>query len=154
MYSACGRSAATAATANHAVTALWNPHATQRVRVAQIQMVAKGTPGAGEAYYMQRISARGTPGSTITPAITNHSRHCLAPPSGLLMDLSAYSVQPTLTGNIIGTRWVFPAVVGSAIILPFPRGIEIGPGAGLAVVHLDNTAAPEFDITWDWEEDW
>lgn len=155
MYTVRGRNAATATTADHALAALWNPHSTQRIKVMQWAMVCQTAPGAsGRGYRFRRISARGTAGSTVTPVIASDHRYFLAPPSGALLDLAAYSVQPTLIVGEVGPEWVFAAVAGSALILPFPGGIEIPAGTGLAIIQVDAAAAPVIAHAPSWLEDW
>ena len=155
MYSVRGRTAATAATADHAICALWNPHATQRIKVVTFTIVAQGTPGAGLAWRFRRTSARGTAGSTVTPGITNDHRNAVAPVSGVLLDLASFGgSQPTLTGNDLGIDWVLAAVQASGIVFPFPGGIEIPPAAGLALIQVAATAMPICDVTFDWLEDY
>ena len=155
MYSVGGRNAATAATANHAIWSLWNPHATQRIKVVSFSMFAQSAaPAAGFGVRLRRITARGTAGSTITPAITNHHRRVLAPPSGCLLDFAAFGTQPTLEGNDLVLPFVFAAVQGSGIVYPIPAGLEIGPGAGIACIQVPATASVQFDIGVTWDEDW
>jgi len=73
----------------------------------------------------------------------------------VLLDLAAYSVQPTLDGTVdLGLGWTAPGVVGAGIVIPFPGGIEIGPGAGIAVIQVAATAWPATDVTFYWLEDW
>lgn len=154
MYSVRGRTAATAATADHCVCEMWNPHASQRIKIMNFSMVAQAAPGAGLGYRFRRTTAKGTAGTTVTPAITNDHRHAVAPVSGVTLELAAFSVQPTLTGNDVVIDWVFAAVAASGLVYPIPGGIEIGPGAGLALIQVAATAAPIFDVTFSWLEDY
>jgi hypothetical protein len=157
MYTVTGRNAATAGTADHAVWGFWNPHSTQRIKVINWSMFAQSAaPAAGWACRLRRISARGTAGSTVTPNSSNHSTLGVAPVSGVLLDLAAYSVQPTLLASSVdlGPRFVFSAVQGSGIIYPIPGGLEIGPGAGVAMIQVPATISVVFDIGVTWLEDW
>lgn len=155
MYSVRGRTAATAATADHAVCALWNPHATQRIKVLSFALFAQSAaPAAGWSLRGRRITARGTAGSTVTPGISNHSTRGVAPVSGVLLDLAAYSVQPTLDTVDLAIGYTFAASQGTGIVLPIPGGIEIGPGAGLALIQVPATASVVFEVTFNWLEDW
>lgn len=155
MYSVRGRNAATAATADHAIWGFWNPHSTQRIKVIAFSMFAQsGAPAAGFSVRLRRTTARGTPGSTVTPAIQHHSIQGVAPPSGALLDLAAYTVQPTLDTGDLGIGYTFAAVQGSGIVYPIPGGIEIPPGTGLACIQVPATASVQFEITVVWLEDW
>src|SRR6266542_6986339 len=156
MYSVRGRSAATALTADHAICGLWNPHATQRIKVVSFAAFKQGGAGAtGDAFRLRRTTARGTAGSTVTPTIANHDKRAVAPSSGVLLDLAAYSVQPTLDGTVdLGLGWTAPGVAGAGIVIPFPGGIEIGPGAGIVVIQVAATIWPTTEVTFYWLEDW
>lgn len=151
IYSVRGRTAATAATADHGVATLWNPHSTKRIRVLEFGLCCTAAPSAGASIYLRRASARGTPGSTVTPAIQHAHGRDIAPPSGALLDLATYSVQPTFeTGGFMG--WVFAAVAASGLIYPIPRGIEVPPGAGLSMVTAAAVAIPISEVWFQWEE--
>lgn len=155
MYSVNGRNAATAATADHAVWSFWNPHATQRIKVVSFGVFGNTAPAAGWAGRLRRITARGTAGSTVTPVITAHSTRGAAPVSGALLDLAAFSVQPTLdTAPDQSLRFTFAAVAGSGIVYPIPGGIELGPLAGIAFIQVPAVASVAFDIFVSWLEDW
>lgn len=154
MYSVRGRTAATSATADHAVAQLWNPHSTQRIKVIQVSLVAAAAPSAGSTIKLRRTTARGTAGSTVTPGIVHHSLRAIAPPSGALLDLAAFSVQPTFETGDLGLGWVLAAVAASGIVYPIPNGIEIPPGAGLAITTGAAIAVPASDVIFMWLEDW
>jgi len=153
-----GRTAATAATANHALAGLWNPSGTRRLKVYEVWICANAAPTAGTSLYIVRASARGTAGSSITSTIDNDTERILAPASGAILDLAAYSVQPTLspaagtnTAGMFGT-WTFAAVAGSGVIFPFPRGIVIPTGFGLVIAQKTAVIFPISDVTFVWEE--
>ncbi len=155
MYTVRGRTAATAATADHAIAGFWNPHATQRCKVVSFAVFKQAGAGtAGDAFRLRRISARGTPATTVTPGRETHSTYGVAPVSGVLLDLAAYTVQPTLIAGDFGFGWAAPAVQGAGIVLPIPGGIEIPPGAGLVLIQVAATIWPISDITFSWLEDW
>lgn len=155
MYSVRGRNAATAATADHALFGIWNPHATQRIKVLSVAIFAQGAaPAGGHSCRLRRITARGTAGSTVTPGISAHSTRGVAPVSGVVLDLAAYSVQPTLDTTDLGFGFTFAAVQSSGLIYPIPGGIEIGPGAGLAAIQVPATAFVASEISFTWLEDW
>ena len=54
----------------------------------------------------------------------------------------------------LGLKWVFPTVAAGAIVYPFPGGIEIPAGTGLALCQIDATVCNLFDHTPSWLEDW
>jgi len=157
MYSVRGRTVATAATADHAIWGFWNPHSTQRIKLIQFSMFPQGAaPAAGFSARLRRTSARGTAGSTVTPNSSNHSTLGITPGSGALLDLAAYSAQPTLLASSVdfGFGNTFPAVQGGGFVLPVPGGIEIPPGAGVAFIQVAATASTTFEVTVWWLEDW
>ena len=145
-----GLTAATAASADHALASLWNPHATARIRLVEISVVATTAPAAGSGLELRRITTRGTPGSTVTPGIQNHDARELAPPSGVLLDLAAFTGQPTLEANGLW-GWILGAVIGSGFIYPIPRGLVIPAGAGIALVNRAAIAVPACEVTFVWE---
>lgn len=157
MYSVRGRNAATVGTADHAIWGFWNPHSTQRIKLISFSMWAQSAaPAAGYSARLRRISAQGTAGSTVTPNSSNDSRLGVAPVSGAVLNLAAYSVQPTLLASSVdfGLGFTFAAVQASGFVYPIPGGIEIGPGAGVAMIQVPATASVVFEITLTWLEDW
>lgn len=147
LYRVSGTTAATAATDQHAIAAIWNPHSTKRLWVKEIAVVAFAAPGAGAGFLVRRITVRGTAGSTVTVGAVNSCENPgTVPLTGSLLDLAAYSGQPTITtGELDG--WVFAAVTASGIIRPYPEGIEVGPGTGLAIVNRAAIAFPTSEVS-------
>lgn len=151
-----GRTVATAATADHCVAELWNPHSTQRIRVREIALnCIAAAPAAGASVYLRRSTARGTAGSTVTPGIQHDADRAIAPPSGALLDLAAFTGQPTFeTGGFWG--WGFAAVQASGVIYPFgnwaPKGLVIPPAAGLCIVTAAAVAIPASEVMFAVEE--
>jgi hypothetical protein len=135
----------TSATDAHAIFDIWNPSSTRRIELLEIGYFAVGTPGAGMGFLFRRATARGTGGSTVTPTADHHTKRDAAPDSGFVIDLAAFSGQPTLDGDELGPTWVSPAVAASGVVLPIPRGIEIPPGTGLACVNRAAVAFQDGD---------
>lgn len=154
MYSVNGRNAATAATADHAVWQLWNPHATQRIKLVSFFMFANAAGTAGWAGRLRRTTARGTAGSTVTPGIAQHSTRGVAPVSGALLDLAAFTVQPTLDTVDSSMRTTLSAAAAAGLVFPIPGGIEIPPSTGIAFIQVGATASIAFDLGVSWLEDW
>lgn len=150
-FSVRGRTAATTAAAGLAVAALWNPHATSRISVVEFGLCCTVAPAAGASILLQRLSARGTPGSTITPAIQQGFQRDCTPQSGALLDLAIWTGVPTIeAAGFMG--WVFAAVAASGIIYPIPRGIELPPGTGLCIVTAAAILIPASEVWFQWEE--
>lgn len=152
LYRVSGTTVATAATDQHAICALWNPHATRCIYLKEISVVAFAAPGAGAGYLVRRISGRGTAGSTVTPAAVNDlANPGTAPQSGYLLDLAAYTGQPTITaGDLDG--WVFAAVAASGIVKPYPEGIEIAPSSGIVLCNRAAIIFPTSEVSFLTEE--
>jgi len=149
-YAVGGRSAATAATANHAAAALWNPSATKAIKVREIWVFK--TVATADNHALQRITARGTAGSTVTPdSSTCMDYPRIAPQSGALLDLAAYTTQPTLTGVILA-RANLPAAIGSGFIWVFAEPIVVPPGEGLAIITPVAVILQPSDFTFVWDE--
>jgi len=146
-YSVGGLSAITAATANSPVGALWNPHATKSITVVDATL---GKTTGQTAVYAGRITTRGTPGSTITPDIDNDWQRLIAPISGALLDLAAYSVGPTLAGP---DMWRFMAsqnVAGNVEEVWLGDGVMIPAGTGLGFFITTAVATTvELSVVWD-----
>jgi len=154
MYTVRGKTVATAATADHAIAELWNPHSTQRIKVIQLAVFKSAAGAAGDSFRLRRTSARGTAGSTVTPVQANHSTNGVAPVSGALLDLAAFTVQPTLVAGELGPDWIAAAFAAAGLTYAIPGGIEIPPGAGLAIVQAAATIWPISGVTFVWLEDW
>ncbi len=153
-----GRTAATAATANHVLAQLWNPATAYRLKVVEVWISANAAPTASTSLYLVRTSARGTPGTSITTTIDNDTERKLAPISGSIIDFAAFSVQPTFspaagtnTAGMFAT-WTYAAVAGSGIIMPIPRGIIIPAGFGLAIAQKTAVIFPISDVGFVVEE--
>lgn len=149
-YAVGGRSAATAATADHAAAALWYASGTKAIKLREIWVFK--TVSTADNHALRRITARGTPGSSVTPDASN----CMevprvAPQSGVVLDLGAYTVQPTLTGVNLA-RSNLPAAVGSGFIWVFTEPIEIPPGEGIAIITPVAVILQPSDFTFVWEE--
>lgn len=150
-YSAGGRTAATAATANHAGAALWNASTTKSIFVTVISW--SKTVATADNLGLVRITTRGTAGSTVTPVAQNDADFDQAPPSGALLDLAAYTVQPTISSaTAYQFRWNLPATVGCGFILALPDVIEIPAGGGLCLVTPPATILQPADVSFFWRE--
>lgn len=147
LYYVSGTTAATAATDQHAIAQIWNPSTTRTIVLVEGAIVVFGAPGAGAGFLIRRSSARGTAGSTVTPNGANHYRNDAAPDSGFVLDLAAFTTQPTLVVGDLGPAWVLPAVTASGIVYPMPRGIEIPPGGGLCFVNRAAIAFPTAEVS-------
>jgi hypothetical protein len=144
-----GRTAATAATLRHVAAALWNPSASKRVRVWGV-WVCITTAGVANLA-IARTTTRGTPGSTVTPDIDNEVERAAASPAGVLLDLAAFTVQPTVDASDLH-RWNLPAAIGAGVMLPFRRPIEVPAGGGLALITPTAVIFPASDVTFDVED--
>ncbi len=154
MYTVRGRTVATAATLDHALCGLWNPHGTQRIKVINFTVFKTAAGTAADAFRLKRATARGTAGSTVTPDIDNHSERAAAPVSGALLDLAAYSVQPTLDASELGPEFVAAAFAAAGIVYAIPGGVVIPPGTGLVLAQTAATIWPVSGVSFTWLEDW
>jgi hypothetical protein len=139
-----GRNTATAATAGNVAAALWNPHATLACTVYEIAMFATTAPAAGSSIVIQRLSARGTSSASVTPTISNDTQGGAVPTTGAILD-TGYSVQPTVVATSVTNglwEFMFPAVIGSGFVQPFPEGLRVPAGAGLGIVVAQAVIVP------------
>jgi len=149
-YRVRGRTVATAATAGHAIAALWNPHTTKRITVLEFGLFKTAVGTAADAIELRRSTATGTVGSTVTPLIQQSDERHVAPVSGALLHLAAYSVQPTLeTVGLFG--WVAAAVAASGIIYP-TGGITLPPASGLVISQVAATIWPVSEVYFRWTD--
>lgn len=151
IYAVRGFTAATAATADVAICSLWNPDSTDSMTVLEMGLFKAGAGASTDSLYVERITARGTAGSTVTPDGDNAWGNLVTPPSGALLDLASYSGQPTSsTPPMFG--WVAANVAGAGFQWPTPRGIKIPPGAGVSMAIRVAAAWPTSEVYFVWEE--
>jgi hypothetical protein len=130
--------------------ALWNPSSTQYIHLREIWLFKTTATVDNHAPY--RITTRGTPGSTVTPNANNcHGQTKVAPASGALLDLAAYSVQPTI-GTPALVRANLPAAIGSGSIWIFNEPYVIAPGEGVAIATPVAVILQASDISFFWDE--
>lgn len=150
-YSLGGRTVATAATQNHAGAQLWNPSASRTLFVTQIAW--SKTIATADNLAVVRTSARGTAGSTVSSALQDDYDYDGAPPTGAVLDLAAFSGQPTIVASASPMfRWYLPAAIGSGFIWPCPAPIKVPPGTGLALITPTATILQPADVTFAWTE--
>lgn len=147
-YRVRGVNVATAATIDHALASVWNPSATKRIYLVECSYCAQAAPAGTSGLYLRRITARGTAGSTATPAAPNSEENDAVPDSGFLLDLAVFTVQPTLAAAPgMGLSWNLAAVIGSGFVYPIAgRGIAIPPGTGIALLNHAATIVPAGDV--------
>lgn len=148
-WSVAGRGLATAATANHVLAQLWNPSSTRAVWVTAISLANTTTTACHTA--VGRTSARGaTPTSTVTPTIASDFQRIISPQSAAVLELATFGTQPTLDGVPL-YRFPPAAATGAGFVIPFEskdcQGIEILPGAGLAIFTPVATIHQVSDVT-------
>jgi hypothetical protein len=151
LYSIGGRHGAVAATNNHAAGALWNPHSTKRLWVVDMSWAVTAGGATSPRIALIRTSTQGAPGSTVTPGIGNAWEGDVAPPTGAVLDLAAYSVQPTLQPEALW-RDTWAPTVGIGFQKLFPEGICVPPGTGLAMITTSFDAIDIGDLTFIWRE--
>jgi len=146
MYAVAGRNAATAATSGHVAAALWNPSGNEAISVYQIRCsVVVG----GGLLSVARTSARGTAGSTVTPDLDNHFGQRAAPSSAPLLDLAAYSVQPTVAAPDMFEGGL-GANAGGSVVYNLVLPITVPPNTGLCI-YQNSGVAHTLETTFLWE---
>lgn len=149
MYAAAARTGATATTIDHCAGALWNPHATKSIEVVLFTM---SRTAAANNWYVQRITAKGTPGSTVTPSIENDLDRLLAPISGAVIDLAPYSVQPTKASPDFFRPMIGQNNPGVTQELWFEGGLILPAGTGMGLFAGVAGTANVFDLSFMWDE--
>lgn len=115
------------------VCQLWNPSSTRRIRLLGVSVFWRDFDIAGVSFYLQRTTARGTPGSTVTPDGDNSSGDTSPPPSGALLDLCTFTVNPTLATPELMALGTMHTASGGGFDQPITRGIIVPAGTGIAV---------------------
>lgn len=152
-YGVCGKTAATVGTIDHAIAQLWNPSSVRRMWVKEIHVFKQGAAGAADEPLVRRTTARGTAGSTVTPTIRNDFENDLASPAGALLDLAAFTVQPTSTAGEGIAGLVTAAAVSAGWMWVFSEpGIVVPGGSGLALCLGIALAFPASRVTYIWSE--
>ena len=153
-FSVRGFTAATAGlAANDAVAEFWNPSADVRCWVVEVGLWRGGT--VGPRCTLQRTSARGTAGSTVTPGSANAwDGEATAPITGAVLDLSAFSVQPTLaTPALEGSVFVGgTGTEGFGNTWNSEPGICVQPGSGIAIIATNTAAYSTCEVYVVWTE--
>jgi hypothetical protein len=79
-----------------------------------------------------------------------------APPSGALLDVATYTVQPTLIGASSQSSSLFraqtAALIGASLMYPLTPNIAIPAGAGLVLVTSTAVAFPASIVTFVWDD--
>lgn len=149
-YYISGRTGSTAATTNHAMCALWNPHASRIARVCEIYIVS--TAAVADRLALIPISTRGTSTGNATPASFNDGgTNRQAPGTGAILDLS-YSAQPTVEGSTYLRMSNRPGTIGLENAWFFNEPYIISPGKGVAIVTPANLILNASDVTFVFEE--
>lgn len=144
-YYASGRGAAPATALKYG--ALWNPSTDKVLYVVRTMINAAGTTSGRPR--LMHITTRGTPGATVTPDADNSmDASGIAPPSGALIDLSSYTVDPT--GQPPPKFYFNISASGGMAEHRFAQPIAVAAGTGLAWDIVGNLATT--DVTFEWME--
>ncbi len=135
LYYVKALSVATAGAGNEAVIEIWNPSSVRSIELLELAMVGSLSQNAGVDITTRRISAKGTAGTTVTPAAAHHAKGTAAPYSGFLI-YTGFSVEPTLVAGILHPSWATGSGRASGVLFPLPFGIEIPAGQGMAFVQV------------------
>jgi hypothetical protein len=134
---------------------LWNPHSTQIIKLKRIVLSVQAGASSGTIAIFQRSSTRGTPASTVTPDISTDGKRGAGPPSGALLDLGAFTVQPTLdTDELFSFVQLGGTSGGDADFTQYDfqgEGFYIPPATGLCLARSFNN--PTYEVTLTWSED-
>jgi hypothetical protein len=155
VFSVRGFSATSANVANGALGGFWNPDSVQRVKVLEVSVFQAALTGVVSKKYLVRTTTRGTAGSTITPDADNAWEEEDIPASGALLDLAAYSVEPTLASPpMFGMCLVGASSLGAGFgyVWLMPSGLWLPPGTGLAICDQIGANGPTSEIYVAWEE--
>ena len=151
LYSAGGH--ASAAGASEVVACLWNPDTELVLKVWWVSFIHRQAPAALTSWALQRATARGTPGATLTPDVDNHlNGRRAAPPSGALLDLGDYTTNATLDASVLAQVPVGPVIANGHDWMFTNKPIVVPPGTGLALNQTTANALVNVHVTFGWEE--
>ena len=90
----------------------------------------------------------------MTPVANNAWKGADPPSSGVVLDLSSFSVQPTRVspGLLEASFNTGTGTQGMGFIWASSRGIWVPPGTGICGAHPATAAGSEFHVTVVWEE--
>ena len=146
MYAVAGRSGTTAATSGHSICSLWNPAGGEAISVWQVHYHFLS---GNNVLSLCRTTTKGTPATTVTPDADNDFGRRAAPSSAPVLDLGAYSVQPTkvASDNLrCGSAGAIGANFSWALTVP----ITVPPGTGLAI-NQTSAVAQGGEVAFLWE---
>lgn len=149
-YSAGGRTAATAATADNIGGELWNPASNKGIRIFVINWTKQGAATA-DSPGIVRVTTKGTSTLTVTPDLDNSYDRDATPPSAATLELT-FSAQPTIAGPYI-MRTNLAAALGTGFTWVFSGdGLLVPAGTGIAVGTPVATVLQAGDVTFEWGE--
>lgn len=135
--------------ANKCHGSCWNPSGTRRIRLLEVSFFIHDFDLLGETWFLQRITARGTAGSTFTPGANSSEQADSAPPSGFVIDSPPFSVQPTKSAAALYAPGAIGNAMDNGFLLPLPRSLIIKPGSGVGIFFRPSAGfAGVADSTW------
>jgi hypothetical protein len=140
------------AATNEAMCQLWNNSSTKRIRLLEFALWRAGTVYSRQL--ICRTTARGTPGSTVTPTANNAWSGEDVPVGDTLLDLSNFSVEPTIA---LPPLFYFSMNTGTGtegmgFVWANPKGIWIKPGTGVAIIGPLAAVSSSIETYWVWDE--
>jgi len=148
-YSVTGLTTATAATNAVGIATLWNPSTAKSIFIVGIKVYK--TIATVDVHALARISVRGTAAATVTPDIDNDYDHGLAPVSGALLDVGAYSGALTALTPSLESIYL-PAAIGSGYNIVFPKAIQVKQSAGFGIITGAAVIGQPCNVTFIWDE--
>jgi hypothetical protein len=153
-YSVRGLTGSTAAAGSLCIVQLWNNDATKILSIVELGCFKTGIT-AGNTWGIFRTTARGTPGSTVTPDGDNcWDGDAESPPSGALLDLGAFSAEPTRASpGYEGNRYAGgTGSAGAGGQFVWPEGIDLRPGTGLMLEKQGGNGYDASEVYAVWDE--
>ena len=150
-FSTAGRTAATAANARDVVAQLWNPSTDRVLLVREIRLTNTNAAAPHNRTVVARTTTTGTAGSTVTPDIDNEYSRFAAPPSGALLLLALFSVQPTVDATNLELAW-YRQEPGAGFVWTYNVPVGVPPASGLAIINSGGFITTAADVTFAWDE--
>ncbi len=153
VYSVRGFSPSFSGNTDDGFAHLWNPDTAQRLRVIEFGYHNASAGTSTQRFRLFRTTGRGTPGSTVTPDADNAWDVNDSPPSGALLDLAVFTIQPTkadpgLQGIHHSTGGT--GTPGTGFVYRPDRPLWVPPGTGLLLAYgsIDFWPSCEVYVVW------
>jgi hypothetical protein len=133
-----------------AILQIWNPAGQPRASLRRFDVihVSATAPSGYMGFRLFRSTARGTPGSTVTPTAAMAIDGQVA--IGVLLDIQVFTVEPTKSAGALFPGWTIANRRAFGLIMPRHEPIDIPANSGLVFANFNAggnvTACPSVEF--------